>query len=309
MQKAKKKTDTGIIGPFVRFYSFMDGEKSKRPKHRKAMVIEYERGRGNVVRPIEDEGMRRWMAMQEAEECGVIGRNLVSFEGYEGDGGGYDGMDDDAVGRVDNLPDDEDLETADLIPLLRGWIERPARPRKPLVCPITGLPARYKDPRTGVPYANKEAYQVIQRIARHEFVWSGVLGAYVQDVGQEAPRGAPEGWKRAEVGKAEGEEDWPEGEGEDVPAWLREKRRMERESKELKERERIKEKETKRSRGEEEGHGSGKKGGEGDQDNSKREEAGKAEGSAGDGPNKKVIEGRESRRKGLRNSVTITVQE
>jgi hypothetical protein len=30
------------------------------------------------------------------------------------------------------------------------------------ICPITGMPARYKDPLTGTPYANKDAFKIIR---------------------------------------------------------------------------------------------------------------------------------------------------
>ena len=30
------------------------------------------------------------------------------------------------------------------------------------ICPITGMVARYKDPLTGTPYANKEAFKIIR---------------------------------------------------------------------------------------------------------------------------------------------------
>ena len=30
------------------------------------------------------------------------------------------------------------------------------------ICPITGMPAKYKDPLTGTPYANKEAFKIIR---------------------------------------------------------------------------------------------------------------------------------------------------
>lgn len=30
------------------------------------------------------------------------------------------------------------------------------------ICPITGMQARYKDPLTGTPYANKEAFKIIR---------------------------------------------------------------------------------------------------------------------------------------------------
>ncbi|KAJ1020314.1 hypothetical protein NDA18_005910 [Ustilago nuda] len=49
---------------------------------------------------------------------------------------------------------------------------RPVKPRQS-ICPITGLPAIYKDPRTGIPYANALAYKVITRVLEGAFVWSG----------------------------------------------------------------------------------------------------------------------------------------
>ncbi|KAJ7250648.1 YL1 nuclear protein-domain-containing protein [Mycena rebaudengoi] len=52
-----------------------------------------------------------------------------------------------------------------------------ARPTQ--TCPITGRPAPYRDPRTGVPYADAAAFEVLGRVLRHEFVWSPGLGTYV----------------------------------------------------------------------------------------------------------------------------------
>ncbi len=39
--------------------------------------------------------------------------------------------------------------------------------------------APYLDPRTGVPFANVEAYKTISDIADHRYVWSPELGCYV----------------------------------------------------------------------------------------------------------------------------------
>lgn len=69
---------------------------------------------------------------------------------------------------------------------------RPLKPRQS-ICPITGLPAVYKDPRTGVPYANADAYKVLTRLLEGGFVWSG--GHYEESVGE------GEGRKRKEKGK------------------------------------------------------------------------------------------------------------
>ncbi|KAF7330398.1 hypothetical protein MVEN_02478300 [Mycena venus] len=51
-------------------------------------------------------------------------------------------------------------------------------------CPLTGRAARYRDPRTGVPFADVGAYETLTRILNHEFVWSAEIGAYVR---QEPP--------------------------------------------------------------------------------------------------------------------------
>ncbi|KAJ3735290.1 YL1 nuclear protein-domain-containing protein [Lentinula guzmanii] len=69
-------------------------------------------------------------------------------------------------------------------------------------CPITGLPAKYLDPRTGVPFANVRAYKTLQRLRRelsarsetpgseddiaidkdegHVDVWDEDLGCYIE---------------------------------------------------------------------------------------------------------------------------------
>ena len=49
---------------------------------------------------------------------------------------------------------------------------RPFRPRQSL-CVITGLPARYRDPHTGLPYATTQAYAMLRRVLDGEFLWTG----------------------------------------------------------------------------------------------------------------------------------------
>ncbi|EDR08134.1 uncharacterized protein LACBIDRAFT_297882 [Laccaria bicolor S238N-H82] len=62
-------------------------------------------------------------------------------------------------------------------------------------CPITGKPAIYFDPRTGVPFADVAAFDVLTRLLAHEYVWSPELGCYT---GKEEP--PPE---QEEVGDAD----------------------------------------------------------------------------------------------------------
>lgn len=59
------------------------------------------------------------------------------------------------------------------------------------LCVITSLPARYRDPETGLPYANIYAYKEVRRAASQKFCWSQMLGCYVGTVDL-AARGVPE---------------------------------------------------------------------------------------------------------------------
>ncbi|KAK4186919.1 YL1 nuclear protein-domain-containing protein [Podospora australis] len=68
---------------------------------------------------------------------------------------------------------------------------RLAKPATPPVCVITGHPAKYRDPKTGLPYYNSYAYREIQRVHRGDYKWSGLIGAYVGR-GDYAARGVPD---------------------------------------------------------------------------------------------------------------------
>ena len=54
------------------------------------------------------------------------------------------------------------------------------------MCAITGLPAKFKDPKTGLPYVNSYAFKEIRRLERGEYRWSGLVGAYVGGVDRPA---------------------------------------------------------------------------------------------------------------------------
>ena len=70
-----------------------------------------------------------------------------------------------------------------------------ARPQRhiPNLCLITGLTARYRDPSTGVAYANSFSFRKLQEVKRHEHTWSSMLGCYVGRAGFMA-RGVPDGF-------------------------------------------------------------------------------------------------------------------
>ncbi|KAL2181837.1 YL1 nuclear protein-domain-containing protein [Thermothelomyces heterothallicus CBS 202.75] len=66
-----------------------------------------------------------------------------------------------------------------------------AKPAHPPLCVITNQPAKYRDPKTGLPYYNSYAYREIQRVYRGDYKWSRLLGAWVGR-GDYAARGVPE---------------------------------------------------------------------------------------------------------------------
>ncbi|KAK3956818.1 YL1 nuclear protein-domain-containing protein, partial [Pseudoneurospora amorphoporcata] len=70
-------------------------------------------------------------------------------------------------------------------------MEKLAKPAHPPLCVVTGHPARYRDPKTGLPYFNAYAYREIQRVHRGDYKFSALLGAYVGS-GTYAAKGVPE---------------------------------------------------------------------------------------------------------------------
>ncbi|KAI9713653.1 MAG: hypothetical protein M1812_006625 [Candelaria pacifica] len=76
---------------------------------------------------------------------------------------------------------------------------RTLKPNKPIKeqCVITGQPAKFRDPSTGLPYSSTYAYREIQRLKGGSYRWSSLLGCYVGPTGV-AARGVPERfyWKQ-----------------------------------------------------------------------------------------------------------------
>lgn len=73
-----------------------------------------------------------------------------------------------------------------------------AEPPHPPTCVITNHPARYRDPKTGLPFYNTYAFKEIQRLAKGDFKWSKLLGTWVCD-GSEAAKGVPDRFIRPET--------------------------------------------------------------------------------------------------------------
>jgi vacuolar protein sorting-associated protein 72 len=66
-----------------------------------------------------------------------------------------------------------------------------AEPAHPPLCVITNHPAKYRDPKTGLPYYNSYAYREIRRVYRGDYKWSRLLGAWVGR-GDYAASGVPD---------------------------------------------------------------------------------------------------------------------
>lgn len=71
--------------------------------------------------------------------------------------------------------------------------------RRPVVCPFTGMPAKYRHPQTLIPYANIEGYRQIEALLNHRYLWDADASVWLggeQDVGAEGVE-AVQGWREA----------------------------------------------------------------------------------------------------------------
>jgi hypothetical protein len=198
MEAEKKKVlkkKEGIIGPYIRYHSFPEKIATGKPV---IQVLAEKRNIGNekpstTGAAVQGQaGKRKVLKLDPKKVCA---RNMVTFIGFS--------------------EDDFPLEYWDLQEpckyLSPGYIakkncltsERAVDPEPPRpICPITGLPAKYRDPKTGVPYANIEAYKILQQVAQHKFVWSELLSAYCQRADQLAANRTPTGFRTVAAGEA-----------------------------------------------------------------------------------------------------------
>lgn len=102
------------------------------------------------------------------------------------------------------LLDREFVSSLDAFLILLSLLPFPAR--RPTLCAITGLPALYLDPRTGVPYANLSAYKTLTSLLEQQWNWSAEVGAYVGGGGVQGADGLPEGWDGKEQDETDRED-------------------------------------------------------------------------------------------------------
>ncbi|KAI4221544.1 MAG: hypothetical protein L6R36_006836 [Xanthoria steineri] len=100
----------------------------------------------------------------------LSGRNVVILE--------------DIDANTQRLPD---LQNYVLVKKRQGKLLKAGREQ----CAITDQPAKYRDPRTGLPYTDSYAYKEIQKLANGGSCWSSLLGCYVGPTSGVA-RGVPE---------------------------------------------------------------------------------------------------------------------
>ncbi|KAL2074032.1 hypothetical protein VTL71DRAFT_7810 [Oculimacula yallundae] len=84
----------------------------------------------------------------------------------------------------------------------RKFLKAPRSKHSHELCVITGHPARYRDPHTGLPYHNSYAYKEIQKLKRSEYKWSRLVGAYVGTAAYSA-RGVPERFRNPNAPRAD----------------------------------------------------------------------------------------------------------
>lgn len=205
---AKKKDKRGIFGQFVRYYSFAEkdgpitsdsnnnGKKEDNEaaaatsdiSHTAATQSNLDTADTNMT----DANGPDWQISNNAD---LMGRNLVSFMDNSILMDAQQAQEHQLYGKRGGTDADKDLENADLIDQLSDWLVRPSKPNRPVVCPITGQVAKYKDPSTGIPYANITAYQVIRACLHHDMRWASTSGIYLGYV--PSAKGVPEGWDAA----------------------------------------------------------------------------------------------------------------
>ena len=81
-----------------------------------------------------------------------------------------------ALRNIDaNASKGPELQDSPLLKKQKVKLQKPA----PAFCAITSQPARFRDPKTGLPYADTHAYKEIQRLYNGGSRWSNLLDCYV----------------------------------------------------------------------------------------------------------------------------------
>ncbi|KAI8968195.1 YL1 nuclear protein-domain-containing protein [Mycotypha africana] len=211
--KVKEKKDISV--PYVRYYSFIDSHpdfsKVKRDAINKDQQKTDESSKGTEGNDGAEVIASPTLSTSETHEdvstletveppLEYTARNLITFVESEHQNGPMSdttlAQDEDCVqDQVKSRSShgkDKDLESVDLVDELKEWLIRAPRPNKPILCPITGKIAKYRDPKTNIPYANIQAYNIIKECLQQKMNWSSVSGLFLGNI--PSAKGVPDRW-------------------------------------------------------------------------------------------------------------------
>ncbi|CAG8517537.1 13626_t:CDS:2 [Acaulospora colombiana] len=198
---AKQHKKNVIIGPFIREISFVDYSDKREAKRLKLITEVPKKGKGkNASKEVEQEKNVQ-SSIQELHCDGAEGKIEDKVDAAEDKKEDIEAKDDIIEDKKEDKREARNLlifsqfSKSDEIKLFQEWRKKPQRAKK-VICPFTGLTAKYKDPKTGIPYANREAYSKIQNLLQHKYLWSDSHSAYVYNTVQRPAKGVPPGFQR-----------------------------------------------------------------------------------------------------------------
>jgi YL1 nuclear protein/YL1 nuclear protein C-terminal domain len=206
--RARVVKKTKILGPFLRWRSIAEQPGEAEQVHildgaQEAQDVDGPSAIAAERKLLEDPAILARDAWKRARDAGKgrLGKDENREETYER-----------THISVHDLP--EDASWADEFEALLGshtdWSKRtfvpsrgrPAQPRRSN-CPITGLPAKYRDSVTGIPIANDAAARILREVLQGDYAWTGGAqddtsllgrGAYMERFGSAGAVGVFEGF-------------------------------------------------------------------------------------------------------------------
>ncbi|GAA5992996.1 hypothetical protein JCM5350_004312 [Sporobolomyces pararoseus] len=211
-----------IIGPKLTFLSRTEGNVEKKDKGKGKEEL----GRRRMIEVLGESGQKGWKGNTNGASTQPTTTNDENgsepITRHDETGQAVDQTSSTSA-QKDQQPSSRQRDPNEPMPWTRNWLvfdqfegnradeyevlfgdhvdwSQPAPPRsdpKLQRCALTGLPARYRDPRTLTPYASLEAYQVLNSIVDAQaFIWTDSLGAYTGTSGFGLAREVETMWSR-----------------------------------------------------------------------------------------------------------------
>ncbi|GAA5843893.1 hypothetical protein JCM9279_000178 [Rhodotorula babjevae] len=190
-----------IIGPKLTFLSRVQDRVDTKGKGKEGDKDQMEKGRRRLIEVVGESGSKGWKA-SGAETGGLVeAHDASTARGRRGVTTASTSLNS-ILNSTDHTPgpstppepqeyarnwlvfDNFEGSRADELEAIFGdhadWRKRPMPVGQLGTCPFTGLPARYRDPLTLVPYATISAFHQLRAMASPQppFVWSDALSAY-----------------------------------------------------------------------------------------------------------------------------------